>query len=421
MYVQDEVIYVDDHIRLEETDSNIYLRDGSQLIQNQDSKNSDIGELSVYQTPNVGPWEYNYWCSPVGVGTNSAVQGNVDFDISNLHSPISLTLNETNSILHPTIGELSPNPGEIATVWFFHGESLGGYADWRKFFDHGLSAFTIYVTDPTVTTGYGHTMKGRRTDDTNRVIDMRGRPNNGTISFNCIFTGTDTDPMSGLDNQVETLTGNPYPSAMDLKLFLANPTNQTVLDGGIYFWEQKNVGTHTLAVYEGGYAVYTPGVLTDMADNGSYAVATFTTYHADWGTDLITDEGNSPDYSANNQRRYAAIGQGFMVRSADNGGAAAGGTGVINNSMRLYLKEDSSSTGNGSVFRSSGSGTDDEVRETVTALSANGIDYEYLINNPYLVPEFRIHTKINDTYYRENILAFRPDTCLLYTSPSPRD
>jgi len=409
MFVQDEVVFVNDDVRLEAADSNIYLRDGAQLVQNTDTKNSDIGELSVYQEQTVGVYEYNYWCSPVGVA-DAAMNTNVNFDISNLHQPTNPALSsDVTTTTYGTTGTYQSTATQIATYWLWQMQSGGGYADWNHVAATG-----------NVATGFGFTMKGSPT--ANNTMDFRGRPNNGSLIIPCSFSGTDSDANSGLDNQVETLTGNPYPSAMDLKRFLMHPTNKPLLESGIYFWEQKAVGTHYLASYEGGYAIYTPGAIVpdadynnplhaNWADNGTYAKTSFSAYNGA-GNQMGNSGGSSADYSANNERRYAAIGQGFMIRSFDNGGAAAGGNAVIENSMRLYFKEDSTTGGNGSIFGKSANSSEPE--EQATAMSHNGINYQELVNNPNIIPEIRIHTHINENYYRETVLAFRNNTNLSY-------
>jgi len=412
MFVQDEVVFVNDDVRLEAADSNIYLRDGAQLVQNTDTKNSDIGELSVYQEQTTGVYEYNYWCSPVGVA-DAAMNTNVNFDITSLHQPTDFSdASNVGTATYGTTGAYESTATEIATYWLWKLQSGGGYVDWNH-----VEAFG------NVATGFGFTMKGSPT--ANNTMDFRGRPNNGSLTIPCSFSGTDSDPNSGLDDQVETLTGNPYPSTMDLKRFLMHPTNKPLLDSGIYFWEQKAVGTHYLASYEGGYAVYTPGAIVpdadynnplhaNWSDNGTYANVAFSAYNAA-GNQMGNSGGSSADYSANNERRYAAIGQGFMIRSFDNGGAAAGGNAIIENSMRLYFKEDSTTGGNGAIFaKNNGANNNTEAQSSIIAMSHNGIDYQTIINNPTVTPEIRIHTKINDTYYRENVLAFRENTDLSY-------
>jgi len=409
VFVQDEVVFVNDDVRLEAADSNIYLRDGAQLVQNTDTKNSDIGELSVYQEQTVGVYEYNYWCSPVGVA-DAAMNTNVNFDISNLHQPTNPALSsDVTTATYGITGSYESTATEIARYWLWQMQSGGGYVDWNHVSDYG-----------NVATGFGFTMKGSPT--ANNTMDFRGRPNNGSLIIPCSFSGTDSDANSGLDDQVETLTGNPYPSAMDLKKFLMHPTNKPLLDSGIYFWQQKAIGSHYLQSYEGGYAVYIPGAIVpdgdynnplhaNWSDDGSYTVATFSAYNPA-GNPMGASGGTSANYSFNNERRYAAIGQGFMIRSFDNGGAAAGGNAVIENSMRLYFKEDSTTGGNGSIFGKSANSS--ESVEQVTAMSHNGINYQELVNNPNIIPEIRIHTHINENYYRETVLAFRNNTNLSY-------
>jgi len=410
MFVQDEVVFVNDDVRLEATDSNIYLRDGAQLVQNTDTKNSDIGELSVYQEQTTGIYEYNYWCSPVGVA-DAVMNTNVNFDVTNLHQPTNFALSSDVTTATYDVSPYGYNStaSQIKTYWLWKYISGGGYTGWNHVTNTG-----------DVATGFGFTMKGSPT--ANNTIDFRGRPNNGTLTIPCYFDGTDSDPNSGSDQQVETLTGNPYPSAMDLKRLLMHPTNKPLLDAGIYFWEQKVVHTHYLESYEGGYAIYTPGAVVpdgdynnplhaNWADNGTYAKTSFSAYN-NAGNQMGNSGGSSADYSGNNQRRYAAIGQGFMIMSVDNLGAAAGGNAIIENSMRLYLREDSTTGGNGSIF---GKTTQNNNTQTnIVAMSHNGIDYQDIINNPTVIPEIRIHTHINEAYYRETVLAFRNNTDLSY-------
>lgn len=410
MYVQDEVVFVNDDIRLDAADSNIYLRDGAQLVQNVDVKNSDIGELSVYQEQaangvSTGIYEYNYWCSPVGVA-NTGSNANRPFDYTNIHDPASAAINETTSPQYATTATYNSTATELATFWLYQHENLNDYYDWVGVQENLLA----------VTAGKGFTMKG--SPNASNVLDFRGRPNTGNITVPISWNGAEVaDPAAGiLPSQVQTFTGNPYPSTMDLKLFLINANNQITLDGAVYFWEQKAVGSHYLQSYEGGYAIYTPGNIADLNDNGSYAIATFGNYTGD-GDEIGATSGSSPDYTANNARRYAAIGQGFCIRNP-NGSTAGSGTAEINNSMRLWLKEDSTTGGNGSIFgRSANSDNSIESPEygnSVIAMSHNGLDYQHIINNPTIIPEIRIHTKINDTYYRETVLAFRENTTLEY-------
>jgi hypothetical protein len=409
LYARDVVLFVNNDIRLETATSNIYMRGDAQLVQNTDIKNSDAGELSIYQNQTTGIYEYNFWCSPVGVSTDGIVNTNVDFDGTNIHDPADdVDLTNVTSTPYGFIGNsYNGTATQLATFWIFTLVSAGGYADWSQELNTG-----------NIPSGYGFTLKG--SPNINNVLDLRGRPNNGDIPVECIFTGVDSDPLSGTTTQVETLTGNPYPSALDLKLFLtdgfgtASPTgtnNRIVLNGEVFFWEQKNVNSHNLNDYEGGYSVYTPGDPTDLTDNGSYATAPFENYNLDGSTNGTTT-GTTQNFTANNARRFAAVGQGFIVSSFDNGGAPGGGIAVFNNAMRLYLAEDSATGGNGSVFakNTSEEKNNEDQKPEILAMSHNGINYKDIINNPTTIPEIRIHTKINNTFYRESVIAFREGT-----------
>ncbi|WP_345192916.1 T9SS type A sorting domain-containing protein [Algibacter agarivorans] len=391
LYARDVVLFVNDDIRLETATSNLYMRGDAQLIQNTDTKNSDEGELSIYQNQTTGVYEYNYFCSPVGVAVDGTAQANVDFDSSNIHDPdddTDLTNVVSTTYLYTTAYEGTAT--EIASFWAYTLQDAEGYYDWVQSLN----------TEP----GYGFTLKGSPNAD--NILDFRGRPNNGTITVSCAFDGTDNQPASGTLNTAETLTGNPYPSTLDLKLFFVNSaTNQSRLSGEIFFWEQAVTNSHNLASYEGGYAVYTPGDLGDLNDNGSYAVAPFQFYNGQGeGQGGSTNTGT--DYSLNNSRRYAAVGQGFVIQSF-----GAGGDATFDNSMRLaYISEDSTTGGDGAIFAKEGKQKEKKSKKETVAKSHNGVDYKGILENPTIIPEIRIHARIDNTFYKENIIAFRENT-----------
>lgn len=390
LFANNVVVFVNDDIRLETSTSNLYFRGDAQLIQNTDTKNSDAGSLSIYQNQTTGVYEYNYWCSPVGLGTDST-QANADFlGGNNIYDPDDdADVTNVNSTLYGFTSDYNGTATQLSNYWIYTLKDAEGYWDWSQVFDTG-----------TIETGYGFTLKGSPTP--NNVLDFRGRPNNGTIFVSCSFDGDDNQP-SGLGNHAETLTGNPYPSALDLKLFLIHPDNDTYLNGEIYFWEQKQKNSHQLADYEGGYGVYTPGPPGDLNDNGTYTIAAFENYNGDGSTDTTTGE-NGTDYSGNHQRRFAAVGQGFVVASNVNGGFA-----TFNNDMRVGFAEDSDPSGSGSIF-AKGKKKKTESEEKKYPVSHNGVDYKTIFENPTIVPEIRLHTHINNTYYKENVIAFREST-----------
>lgn len=392
LYARDVVLFVHNDIQLDTPTSNLYLRGNAQLIQNTNTKNSDEGKLSIYQNQTTGIYEYNYFCSPVGVADTST-NTNLDFDGSNIHDPDDDTdLTNVVSTVYQYTTAYEGTATELSNYWMYTFRDGEGYYSWNQIFDTGAAG-----------PGYGFTLKG--SPNAANVLDFRGRPNNGTITVSCSFDGTDDQPTSGKPGYAETLTGNPYPSALDLKLFLANTNNQADLSGEIFFWEQKPKSSHYLADYEGGYGVYIPGDITPpYSDDGTYTNAPFENYNGD-GSTIGNTTGNTVNFSGNNERRYAAVGQGFIVASNVNGGNA-----IFDNSMRVYFPEDSSPGGNGSIFAKNGNSKTNDSEVKVIPISHNGVDYKSIFENPTIIPEIRLHTHINNTFYKENVIAFREST-----------
>ena len=404
LYARDVVVYVNNDIRLETATSNLYFRGDAQLLQDADSKNSDAGELSIFQNQTTNVYEYNYFCSPVGVSVDGTAQANVDFNGSNIHDPANdADVSNVTSSAYLFTSAYEGTATELSREWLYTMRDGEGYWSWQQIYDTGAAG-----------TGYGFTMKG--SPNTNNVIDFRGRPNNGTFTVSCNFDGVDNQISSGNLNTVVTLTGNPYPSALDLKLFIIGNTSTleggtaaglTIISGEIFFWEQKVKNSHLLRNYEGGYGVYTPGDLSNLADNGTYTSAAFEDYNDVDGSTNGTTTGNTTDFSANNARRFAAVGQGFVIQSNL---ITGGGNVTFDNSMRLYLVEDSNPLGNGSIFAKNENKKTGDSAKKLNVMSHNGVDYKSIIENPTIIPEIRLHTHIDDTFYKENVIAFREST-----------
>ncbi len=414
MYVQNEVVFVTNDIRLENgadaigTGSHVYLRDGAQLLQDANIKNSDEGKLSVYQVPTTDIYAYNYWGSPVGVG--NAAQGDASFSFANLYRPTTsandpylATNDNTTSAAYATTASYDSGIATIATYWLWQVVSQTNYNQWIQ-----------VATAGTVLPGHGYTMKGRPTTDVNKTIDFRGRPNTGDLSIPCNYTAGNVHQdwtaqtalgmsPTGNGHYVESLLGNPYPSTLDLKLLFRNAANtadkNTFLKQAVYFYQDAST-THQLQGYQAGYGVWTPGVLNNFADHGSFVPATFVMYD-DLGNQVSSSGGTGTSYSGTFSRRYAAIGQGFIVRTLDDN---AGGNVLINNEMRVYVKSGPVVD----VFEKNA--TPAPATQNFVGMSHNGLDYNDILNNPTIIPEIRIWTGINDTYFRESLIAFRNQT-----------
>jgi hypothetical protein len=331
VFSNNQFVYVTQEVELNAATSNFYLRNNSQLLQgvNGLGVNRGLGSLSVFQEGTVNNFQYNYWCSPVGVP--SAANGNTSFGIARLNRPTTLTASAAATLTSSYDGVSSPLA--ISTRWIYTFTTSSTYAQWNAI--AGAS---------TITPGLGFTMKG--TSGTDAVIadaienvqnnigskqryDFRGLPNDGLILNNV-----------SLNNF--TLVGNPYPSAIDLNMFLAgdNPgpdllwgtvddpiRNNLNINGTAYYWEQVVKDTHYIAGYEGGYGKYTPA--------GGYLRADIWSYNAD-GTqnlDLNPDGGAIDQDGTAFARRFSPIGQGFMVYGT------AVGTVSMRNKFRTFVKE----------------------------------------------------------------------------------
>ena len=373
--VNDEFVYVTEEVNLD-NQSNFFLRNQSQLLQATPitSANVGLGNLSIYQEGTVNNFQYNYWCSPVGVPVASA--GNNSFGVSRLHRPTGLTTSTAATILPFGSLDGTSNPLAIAQRWIYTFTTSSVYAQWN-----------FIGPNNTIAPGLGFTMKGTSGSDgliadaadgvTNNAgsrqrYDFRGKPNDGTIT-NLVST----------DNY--TLVGNPYASAIDLNAFLLDPANAAVINGQAYFWEQVVVNSHYIDAYSGGYGVYTPG--------GGYTPAAFWNYDNNGGSE--TDLGISGTVF---ERRFTPVGQGFMVRGT------ASGTVVMRNSFRVFRRE--GAVNQSEFARNANAEESSEYFEAIPNVA--GTDYTQVKKG--FAPQLRIHAMYNNGGIRPTTLGFDPTT-----------
>lgn len=367
MYVKNQVLYVTQDVNLA-TNSNLYLRNNSQLVQGTTgtSTNTGAGTVSVYQEGTSDNFEYNYWCSPVGVASGSS--GNENFGITMLNRPTTSTAATAATILGAGVNDGLANPLSIASAWIYKLVNSNNYSQWV----HVGSATTI-------ATGEGFTMKGTSGSDATdpetsgiannpgsaQRYDFRGKPNDGNITITV-----------GLNNS--TLTGNPYPSALHLNAFLLDAANSA--SGGVaYFWEQdKTVNSHYLTDYRGGYGSYSPGTL---GSNGVYVPATFNSYTS---TGALNTTGTSSGLVI--ERKYSPIGQGFIIN------ATANGTLTFKNSHRAYYQENSGLSQFEKPAKTGKTTKSTETNDDIVEIS-----------------HFKLNTIINNQFTRQLALAFLPE------------
>ncbi len=353
LYAEGGMIFVQKGIHLQKNPSptieaSIFLRNESQLLQGEESAyNSGNGMLSVFQEGNATQFTYNYWSSPVQNVLAGSQFGNIFYE------PLTRTHSRKAEITSGYEGKADPLT--ISNRWIYK-LSGQGYIDW------------VYVGNNfIVSAGEGFTMKGVEGTNTNIKLygvennpgneqryDFRGRPHTGTIELN-------------ISQGEILLTGNPYPSAIDLNAFLLE---NTTITGIAYFWDSKPVSSHYLQDYEGGYGAYSPV----LGDEG-YVPAVFKKYDNHGIT--VGETGNIGDYYS---RRFTPIGQGFIVEGLSNGKI------FFKNKHRLFRKENPAQ----SQFRAS---------------VAEGTASEN-------IPMFRLNVEFKDKYTRQLLLAVHPDATI---------
>ena len=367
--MKDQIIFVKDDINLNEADSKIYLRDESQLIQGDlTTGNSGIGELSLYQEGTVNQWTYNYWCSPIG-GILSNTSINNSFRLNQTDDPLLSTMSTIDSQDSGFTNDFDGynSPLTISNRWLWTYVASDSYSDW---------AFVGSTND--IAPGLGFTMKGIGTAATgNQTYDFRGKPNNGTIG-NAVL------------EDLFTLVGNPYPSAIDAALYIHDTDNINAIDGTLYYWEQNGtVNSHVLQDYEGGYYEFTINAAGDIITD---TPAVFMTYNENDNSFPLVIPANGVKTAG----RYIPIGQGFMVK----GETGTTGTVFAKNEHRVYEKEGSSS----SFFRNASLTEDNNENASSINYQTNGLS---LVPADYKRFRLNVDFSVNQSQYtRQLILNF---------------
>lgn len=375
MYAKDQVLYVKQDINLQ-NNGNIYLRNESQLLQGTTvaSTNTGAGKVSVFQEGTADNFDYNYWCAPVGNASIST--GNENFGISMIHQPTSATASIAATILPSTNSNGTASPLAISSRWIYKFLSSISYSQW------------IYVGGAsTLAPGEGFSMKGTSGSDATIVegngiqnnpggtglqrYDFRGKPNDGNI------------PVTVATNNL-TLTGNPYPSALNVNAFLLDAGNNAAT-GIAYYWEQdKTVNSHNVGLYKGGYGAYSP---ISLGSNGVYVPATFNSYNSDGSLNAV---GTSSGLVI--ERKYAPIGQGFMIKGASNG------TVILKNVHRSYYKE--------SDVLSQFERTLPVIKKNTTTTESEAAENETTVITE---AQFKLNIILNNQFTRQIALVFLPE------------
>ncbi|PQB04277.1 hypothetical protein BST85_04700 [Aureitalea marina] len=404
IYASDVVLYVTDDIELDAntndatTEASIYLRDDAQLIQGNDVANSGDGTISVLQDTRSDSFDYNLWSSPVSQ-ENASTSGNLPFDVSIIEDKrISSITDSRASVITPIGTKNGSGSGlgadlqlTISGRWLYSYNSLNS---WQRFNTGTRSPGIGFTMKGTNITNHGNLYE----DTNNQTYDFRGRPNNGDIDVQIPAADAGGGELgSAVDGEV--LSGNPYPSAIDLDLLMTDNTNITA----IWFWdENRSINSHYYVDNEGGY-----GSWTNVPDaDGTYMVPTF----YEWNNDGTQGDATS-DVGEDIPRRYSPVGQGFVIQGTPNSSV------TFTNSMRVFEQEDPSS----SVMR----GMNNNAQNAISLASSSGIsltdqdqndnndtEQDQQENSGPVIPRLHIITQFgvlgtNDQYHiRDMVLMF---------------
>ena len=396
VYVKNQILYVEGPVNLTKNlsptvEASIYLRDNGQLIQGgTTSTNSGNGQLSAQQnSPVTNAFAYYYWCSPIGnaIKTDGTATpaGNNNFGVSLLYEPSGSSLTAAAPVLRTTErnGLNTTTPITVSTRWLYTHLFPGDEAEVN---------YQRMNSGNNAPAGKGFTMKGvgDGSPSGNQVYDYRGRPNNGDFPIPVLGpVGTHPDV-----NAMMTLTGNPYPSALDLNKLFFEPSNGA-LSAIYYYDEDRTKMSHNYSGKPFGYGVWIPNGLDDTPNNdndfpGAYTSATFYIWNA--AGNQGSNEGAG---TVQNEKRYAPIGQGFMFVGN------TGGDVIIKNTHRVFIKEGAATN---SVFQRPTTNEDQETApenensDDPTASEIEEVDYR--------TPQMRLYAVFDQALTRDMLLLF---------------
>lgn len=396
IYVKDQIIYVKEDIKLQkntnnsDTEASIYLREGAQLIQEDpDAKNSGDGFLSVQQSTNpTNAYAYYYWCSPVGEAAGPPE--NTNFGLGNIYEDQNNSSPGVGTKARPSISipqkEGYSDPLTISRRWMYIHPTPSTEAE---------DTYTRINASYGAPAGFGFTMKGVNKGTSagdpgtgtnhQQLYEFRGRPNNGNFEIPVLgpaYAGS--GPTNAEANM--TLTGNPYPSALDLQAVFNDPDNEA-LNSIFYYDEDRDEMSHLYRDKPFGYGVWVP---TGGGD-GVYTQATFFIWKSDGSRTGSGTGANRPDIP----KRYAPIGQGFMMVGKNTDSANV----IIKNSHRAFKKE-----GTESVFFRPTAGDDQE-----TVFTDTNSDPDILASdNDTRIPQLRLYVIFDNALTRDMLLVFSP-------------
>lgn len=402
VFVKDQILYVEEEVNLvlntndATTEASIYLRDGSQLIQGDGGSTANLGtgHLSVFQDSNSDSYDYNFWSSPTNEPTGS---GNQNFGRARLYKDLGDTEATPATFTNAREGSSDATSMVISRRWLYQ-------------YQPASQSYSKLTTTHTVPAGQGFLMKGTNvtvhanplSDPNNQNYDFRGRPNNGDIVVP-IQTDATILARDGVNHNM-TLSGNPYPSALDLNLVFNDPDNIEI--DSFRFWdEDRSNNSHLYTENEGGFSIWIPGA-SPYSTGGMFTLPMYNIFNPD-GTIVGNNGSTLPRY----ERLFSPIGQGFMIYCQPIAGED--GTITIKNSHRDYVKE---GAGNYSVYNITGGNNTNTSSKSNSNTSSFSSDGPMVIHGPdpepaNFLPQIRVHTIFGEySHFRDMLLVFHENS-----------
>ena len=195
-------------------------------------------------------------------------------------------------------------------------------SDKYLYFNAATNSWINLVSSSVMTVGKGYIIRAPQNFSTTSAQVFHGSflgvPNNGTLTTPIVGSGT------------LNLVGNPYPSALNIDLFMANPLNTAVVDKTIYLW------THNTAITNNNYSNYDYAVYNYLGGTGTSAAPS----------------GVTGGLNNNVPTGLIAAGQSFFIKGLTTGNATfQNAMRVVGNNSQFFKNNNSHSSASTSFNR----------------------------------------------------------------------
>ena len=340
------IVRSDDYVNVnfDVTNNGTFMIENNGSLVQIDDSGVNTGNINMERKASVDNLDYVYWSSPVS-----------NFDVNNISTTQYIynwnpTFNNTNG----TQGNWIPASGNM--------DSGVGY----------------------IVRGFGSQAAPVNPGDLNFTVDFLGVPFNGLTTVT-VSRGIDKDNID--DNW--NLIGNPYPSAVDVFLFLDHTPNKNALDGFVHFWTHGNdpIYTQDPFYYDFGsnytatdYIAYNAVGAGNGPGNISIAAGQSFMVNMLNGTNS-TDDSASTNIEFNNSMRNKAFDNSQFYRTTEPSYNAA-------ERHRIWLDLVSETQGTNRILVGYVDGATmerDRMYDAITSVSSNQYLYSLIDETPFII------------------------------------